>query len=592
MMGAHIEGLTVSIADTPVVHGVDMSIGQGERVGLVGSSGSGKTMIAKTIMGLLPRQAVVEGSVHLGERQIVGASDEDMADIRGRLVSLVPQNPTTSLNPVERVGRQVARPLREHTDLGPDRRRDRVLRVLRSVGLDDSIATRYPHELSGGQCQRVCIATAMVASPRLIVADEPTTALDSLAQREILDLLTGLVEVSGSSLLLITHDFAVLSRSVSRAYVLEQGRVVEAAPIRDLIERPSSPMGRRLSAAASALTLHSPASGCVAVPSDDGVVNSSDDGGMVPSRGPVGSGCGGAASGCEACGDGAVRHGSRDNGSRDSGSRDSGSRGVRMEEGASVGSEPLVRMSRLAVSRGRGRHRRTILTDVDLSVLPGRTLAIIGSSGSGKTTMVRAMLGLEPDVDGDVSYRGLAVRGPDSPGFRALRRESALMSQNPFASLDPWWTVERSVGEPLRIAGWHDGEDIRRRVDWALSSVGLDASLVAGRYPVDLSGGQAQRVALARAMVTGPRLIVADEPMSALDVVSRMQVVEACESIRRARPDMAMVIVSHDLGVVRRMADDVVALRRGTIVERAPVGDIIASARSPYVRALVDAATM
>ena len=206
--------------------------------------------------------------------------------------------------------------------------------------------------------------------------------------------------------------------------------------------------------------------------------------------------------------------------------------------------------------------------------------------------MVRAMLGLEPDVDGDVSYRGLDVRGPDSPGFRALRRESALMSQNPFASLDPWWTVERSVGEPLRIAGWHDREDIRRRVDWALSSVGLDASLVAGRYPVDLSGGQAQRVALARAMVTGPRLIVADEPMSALDVVSRMQVVEACESIRRARPDMAMVIVSHDLGVVRRMADDVVALRRGTIVERAPVGDVIASARSSYVRALVDAATM
>ncbi|WP_300765898.1 ABC transporter ATP-binding protein [uncultured Bifidobacterium sp.] len=528
-MGVSIEGLTVSIGGKDVVRGVDVSVGQGERVGLVGASGSGKTMISKAIMGLLPIQADVSGSIRLGGRQIVGCADGDMADIRGRDIALVPQNPMTALNPVERVGWQVGRALRIHTDLDRGRRRACVLRALESVGLDPEVAGRYPHELSGGQCQRVCMAAAIVTSPRLIIADEPTTALDSLAQREVIELLIRLVERTGSSLLFITHDYAVLSRVVTRTYVVDGGCVVESAPIADLIAAPKSPAGVRLASAARFLTL--------------GRVS-----GEVVSR----------------------------------------SQKPAMRSSV----EPVLSARGLTVFRGAGHARVRILEDVDLDVASGRALAVIGGSGSGKTTLVRALLGLENDRGGSVSYRGLAVAEPTSPGCRALRREASMVSQSPFASLDPWWSVERSVAEPLRIAGWKDRAKIRARVEWALTVVGLEPSLFMRRYPVDLSGGQAQRVALARAMSTRPHVIVADEPMSALDVVSRTQVIDAFAAMREASPDMALVIVSHDLGVVHRIADDVVALHDGRVVERNRVGDLIAKPRSQYVRSLVDAATM
>lgn len=255
-MSVSIRNLNIVIDGMPIVHDVDMDIADGERVGLIGSSGSGKSMIAKSIMGLLPLSAQVSGSVDMGGTEIVGASDQAIADLRGRYVGMVFQNPSAALNPVMTVAQQVALPLRLHYDLTRDERLDRVKAMLAKVGLPEDVLNKYPHELSGGQQQRVGIAAALVTSPRLIIADEPTTALDSITQRQIVDLLTSLVDESGSSMLFITHDFAVLNRATTRCYVLECGRIAESGDTDALLDQPRTDAGHRLVRSARALSLH------------------------------------------------------------------------------------------------------------------------------------------------------------------------------------------------------------------------------------------------------------------------------------------------------------------------------------------------
>lgn len=255
-MSAVIRHLNIAINGKPIVDDVDLDIADGERVGLVGSSGSGKSMIARAMMGLLPATAQVTGSVELGGTQIVGASDAAVADLRGRYVGMVFQNPAAALNPVMTVAQQVGLPLYLHYDLSLDERSERVTAVLAKVGLGEDVLVKYPHELSGGQRQRVGIATALVTSPRLIIADEPTTALDSITQRQIVDLLTSLVDESGASMLFITHDFAVLNRATTRCYVLENGRIEESGDTTALLDHPHTDAGHRLVQSARALSLH------------------------------------------------------------------------------------------------------------------------------------------------------------------------------------------------------------------------------------------------------------------------------------------------------------------------------------------------
>lgn len=255
-MSVSIRDLSIAINSKPIVHGVDLDIADGERVGLVGSSGSGKSMIAKAVMGLLPPTARVEGSVELGGTQIVGASDNVIADLRGRYVGMVFQDPSAALNPVMTVAQQVGLPLYLHYDLTLAERLERVTAMLAKVGLGEDVLAKYPHELSGGQRQRVGIATALVTSPRLIIADEPTTALDSITQRQIVDLLTSLVDESGASMLFITHDFAVLNRATTRCYVLENGRIEESGDTTALLDHPHTDAGHRLVQSARALSLH------------------------------------------------------------------------------------------------------------------------------------------------------------------------------------------------------------------------------------------------------------------------------------------------------------------------------------------------
>lgn len=255
-MSVSIRNLNIVINGMPIVHDVDMDIADGERVGLIGSSGSGKSMIAKSIMGLLPLSAQVSGSIDMGGTEIVGASDQAIADLHGRYVGMVFQNPSAALNPVMTVAQQVALPLRLHYDLTRDERLDRVKAMFAKVGLPEDVLNKYPHELSGGQQQRVGIAAALVTSPRLIIADEPTTALDSITQRQIVDLLTSLVDESGASMLFITHDFAVLNRATTRCYVLENGRIEESGDTDALLDQPRTDAGHRLVQSARALSLH------------------------------------------------------------------------------------------------------------------------------------------------------------------------------------------------------------------------------------------------------------------------------------------------------------------------------------------------
>lgn len=255
-MSAVIRHLNIAINGKPIVDDVDLDIADGERVGLVGSSGSGKSMIARAMMGLLPATAQVTGSVELGGTQIVGASDAEVADLRGRYVGMVFQNPSAALNPVMTVAQQVGLPLYLHYDLSLTERSERVTAMLAKVGLGEDVLAKYPHELSGGQRQRVGIATALVTSPRLIIADEPTTALDSITQRQIVDLLTSLVDESGASMLFITHDFAVLNRATTRCYVLENGRIEESGDTTALLDHPHTDAGHRLVQSARALSLH------------------------------------------------------------------------------------------------------------------------------------------------------------------------------------------------------------------------------------------------------------------------------------------------------------------------------------------------
>lgn len=255
-MSAVIRHLNIAINGKPIVDDVDLDIADGERVGLVGSSGSGKSMIARAMMGLLPATAQVTGSVELGGTQVIGASDAAVADLRGRYVGMVFQNPSAALNPVMTVAQQVGLPLYLHYDLSLTERSERVTAMLAKVGLGEDVLAKYPHELSGGQRQRVGIATALVTSPRLIIADEPTTALDSITQRQIVDLLTSLVDESGASMLFITHDFAVLNRATTRCYVLENGRIEESGDTTALLDHPHTDAGHRLVQSARALSSH------------------------------------------------------------------------------------------------------------------------------------------------------------------------------------------------------------------------------------------------------------------------------------------------------------------------------------------------
>ncbi|WP_116437753.1 ABC transporter ATP-binding protein [Gardnerella vaginalis] len=552
-MSLDIKGLSLSIGSSRILSDVSLNVKDGERVGLVGSSGSGKSMLLRAAIGLVPSNCKITGSCHVGNAQTVGANDSALANIRGKYVGVVFQQADRALNPVMSVSEQIALPLRLHYNLDEDDIQNRVKVMLEKVGLGANILNKRTFELSGGQMQRVGIATALITCPKLILADEPTTALDSVTQKDVVNMLTSLVDNMGASMLFVTHDFSVLSRAATRCYVLDSGRLVDSARVGELLENPKVRSTKQLVLAARALSL---SKNDLSLDNNDLSLDCKSDL-------------------------------NKNNSSKD---------------------DCIFKAKNIHVVLGSSKTRVEALKGVDFNLRVGESLALIGGSGSGKTTLIRSLLGLQEISEGRIEYCGKVVETVKNAkklslkdsAYVNMRRQCSLVFQHPFAALDPRWTVRKSVSEPLEI--WRknmssdsntvDSHVIDSKVDDVLNLVGLNPNVFSKRYPCELSGGQAQCVAIARALINNPRVLVADEPMSAIDVAERTRILDAFNVIRANRPNMACVFVSHDLGMIQHLASSVVVLKDGVVVESGNVSQILTNPKHSYTRELIDAATL
>lgn len=580
-MSLNIQNLTLKLGGKLILDNVSIEISDGERVGLVGSSGSGKSMLIRAITGLLPSNAEISGSCMLGNLQTVKAKDEDLASIRGKYVGVVFQQANRALNPMLSVEKQISLPLRIHYNLDDDDIHNRVCIMLEKVGLSKNLASKRTFELSGGQQQRVGIATALITSPRLILADEPTTALDSVTQSEVVRMLASLVDDMGASMLFVTHDFSVLSHAANRCYVLDSGRVVDSENVKNLLDNPRISSTKQLVSAAKKLTFR-------AQNLDSKNLDSANlDSAKVDSANTD-------FANTDFVNTGSVNTGSVNVDSENADFKEFNSHIGNSEENS------LINAKNIHVTLGRAKTRAEVLSGVDLNLNIGESLAIIGGSGSGKTTLIRAMLGLETLCEGNVTYCGEIVNNANllevnKNACTLMRRESSLVFQHPFAALDPRWIVQKSVAEPLRI--WRkslklDDATIEQRVCEMLKLVGLKPEDFLERHPNELSGGQAQCVCIARALINNPRVLLADEPMSAIDVAERTRILDAFASIRSERKNMSCIFVSHDLGMIRHLATRVIVLNEGKVVECGSVNDVLNNPQNDYTRALVNAAIM
>ncbi|MFD2794835.1 dipeptide ABC transporter ATP-binding protein [Promicromonospora vindobonensis] len=545
-----VRGLRVAYGGREVVHGVDLDVRPGEVVALVGESGSGKSTTAHALIGLLPDGGrVTSGEVVLGTEPLTGLlsglQPNAWRRVRGVRVGLVPQDPGTALNPVERVGEQVAEALVVH---GTPRRaaRERAVKILRDVGLDRPAqrARQYPHQLSGGMRQRVLVGIAMACEPELVIADEPTSALDVTVQRRVLDLLADLTSRAGTAVLLITHDLAVAADRADRVVVLRDGVVVEEGPAGRVLGAPEHPYTRELVAA---------------VPGQN----------TVPSASNAPAAAGTAASGTPATSGMPAR---------------SGTSATSRAAAEPPVPRPVVLAARGLVKEFRlgRRDRFRAVDDVSFTVPQGSAFALVGESGSGKSTTARLVLGLERPDAGTVELDGAPVGGD-----RATRRRTQLVHQDPYSSLDPRFTVAAVVAEPLRAHRVGNRAERRDRAAQLLEDVSLSPDL-ARRRPAELSGGQRQRVAIARALAPDPDVLVLDEPTSALDVSVQARVLDLLARLRAER-GLTYLFISHDLAVVRQVADHVGVLNAGRLVETGPVGQVFDRPAHPYTAELIAA---
>ncbi|WP_328656592.1 dipeptide ABC transporter ATP-binding protein [Nocardia salmonicida] len=606
-----IDELTVGFGDKIVVDGVSLRVGRGEVVALVGESGSGKSLTARSVLGLLPETARAGGSIRLGGTQVVGAAESALRDLRGTKAAMVFQEPQTALNPVQKIGTQIAQALRAHGVTDKALARTRAIDLLTAVDIPepDKRLDWYPHQLSGGQKQRVVIALALSGEPELLIADEPTTALDVTVQAEILDLLRSLQRQRGTAILFITHNLGVVAEIADRVVVMREGRVVEEQTVFGLFAEPGEEYTRTLLAA---------------VPRLPAVSSRGEEPAPVAEVDAVSPGGAEDALATEATDDDptTVRH-EDEAGEVDASDGGDDESADLIDDSDDVPAEPsdrsvrrilrrvVVRGPAVVAEKGGGRGEseyRDVLRIDDLSVVyPGRhgaapfpalqdvsltlgpreVLGLVGESGSGKSTLGRTALGLVPATSGRVELQGVVLAGLSRRELRGLRKHVALVHQDVSASLDPRRTVADSIGEPLQVHRAASGTLLRAKVANLLESVRLPKDY-AQRRPGELSGGQRQRVALARALALAPRLLVADEPTSALDVSVQAQVLDLFADLR-AEYGFASLFISHDLAVVHQVADRVVVLRQGRIVETGEVRAVFAAPAQEYTRRLVDA---
>ncbi|KZL06045.1 dipeptide ABC transporter ATP-binding protein [Pseudovibrio sp. Ad26] len=517
--------LCVSISGKPILRNVSFDLEQGKILGLVGESGSGKSMSALSAMQLLPEGAHQIGDLMFEGKNLTRATDTEMTHVRGKDISMVFQEPLTALNPTRTIGEQVAEGLRWHQGLTRKEAMDQTIDVLERVGLglEYGLIDRFPHQLSGGQRQRVVIAIAIACKPKVLIADEPTTALDVTVQAQILTLLKDIVRKEQMAMLLISHDLAVVADMADTVAIMKDGVIVERGPTCELFDNLSHPYSKKLFEASN----HVP----------------------VPRQEPV-----------------------------------------------DEITQPLLKVSnvlreyplpRASIFTRRQWHRA--VQHVSFHVAPRQSMGLVGESGCGKSTLARTILGLTPPNAGHIQFLGKDPYSVSRKDRQDLQLGIQAVFQDPYGSFDPRHTVERTVGEPLHLMRNELSRSQRKkRVHEVLESVGL-SSADANKYPHEFSGGQRQRIAIARALVTNPSLIVADEPVSALDVSIRAQILDLFADLRD-RLGMAYLFISHDLSVVQAITDRVIVMNAGRIVEEGPTGEVFSNPKHPYTRTLVSAA--
>ena len=549
---------------------INLDLIKGQVLALVGESGSGKSVTAMGALGLLSASALVSGSAVLDcchqNQELVGAAREILDQVRGEHVGVIFQEPTTALDPLFTIGDQIAEAIaihgegkRKRTTLRQRRAvRTQVLNALSRAGLGgdqretERIADSYPHQLSGGQLQRACIALATANNPSVLIADEPTTALDVTVQAEILDLLRQLAS-EGVAVLLITHDMGVVADVADTVAVMRHGRIIERGDVRTIFASPSHDYTRQLLAAVPRLNSLRGGAGSGAGAGDGGAAVS---GAGLAKVAAVNS-------------DGAVSQGD----------------GVASRVGDSA--QPLVHIENLDVVYRNGRRHVHAVRGVSFDIARGQVLGLVGESGSGKSTIAGTLTGLVPIHSGSVQVDGLEVAGASGRKLRGVRSQTGIVFQNPASSLNPRRSVGASIGQPLQLHTDLTNAQRRQRVNELLEAVRLPASM-AQRYPHEMSGGQRQRVAIARALALQPKLLIADEPTSALDVSVQAVVLELLANLQHEL-GFACLFVSHDLAVVEQVASQVVVLRQGQVVEAGKTTQVLSAPSDPYTQALVAA---
>lgn len=546
---------------------INLDLIKGQVLALVGESGSGKSVTAMGALGLLSANALVSGSAVLDccrqNQELVGAAREILDQVRGEHVGVIFQEPTTALDPLFTIGNQIAEAIAIHGE-GKGKRttarqrravRTQVLNALSRAGLGgdqretERIADSYPHQLSGGQLQRACIALATANNPSVLIADEPTTALDVTVQAEILDLLRQLAS-EGVAVLLITHDMGVVADVADAVAVMRHGRIIERGDVRTIFASPSHDYTRQLLAAVPRLN---------------------------SLRGGAGSG---ADTGADVSGAGLAKVAAVNS----DGAASEGD-GVASRVGDS--DQPLVRIENLDVVYRNGRRQVHAVRGVSFDIARGQVLGLVGESGSGKSTIAGTLTGLVPIHSGSVQVDGLEVAGASGRKLRGVRSQTGIVFQNPASSLNPRRSVGASIGQPLQLHTDLTNAQRRQRVNELLEAVRLPASM-AQRYPHEMSGGQRQRVAIARALALQPKLLIADEPTSALDVSVQAVVLELLANLQQEL-GFACLFVSHDLAVVEQVASRVVVLRQGQVVEAGKTTQVLSDPSDPYTQALVAA---
>ncbi|CAG9263189.1 putative oligopeptide ABC transporter ATP binding subunit [Burkholderia diffusa] len=521
-----LEHLHVRFGDTVAVDDVTLAIGRGERVALVGESGSGKSVTALSILRLL-RDADVSGTIRFAGHDLAGKSEREMRGLRGSDIAMIFQEPMTALNPLYTIGAQIGETIVLHDGVTAGEARKRAIALLARTGIaePEKRVDSYPHQLSGGQRQRAMIAMALACRPRLLLADEPTTALDVTIRAQIVDLLLELqreeAEKRGMAILLITHDLNLVRHFAERVAVMERGKLVESGPVERIFAEPEHPYTRRL--------LNSRPQRTVApvLPIAPVVLDARHVSVQFARKRPGFAGW--------------------------------------------FGTMPV-----------------TAVADVSVSVRQGETLGIVGESGSGKSTLAMALLGLQRTVRGEIEFQGRALSTYRGREQTALRSNMQVVFQDPFSSLSPRHTIERIVGEGLELHRPELTPDARRAKSLAvLREVGLDRTVL-HRYPHEFSGGQRQRIAIARALVLEPRILILDEPTSALDVSIQQQVLKLLANLQQ-KYNLGYVFISHDLEVIGAMAHRVAVMQGGAIVESGDVADIFTKPSHPYTQKLLKA---